>query len=399
MKIILEEAKKLKDSIIKDRRYLHQNAELGLDLPITTDYVITKLRKMGYDPQLISDSAVVATAGKKTGKTFLIRADMDGLPIAEETDLEYKSKTQNMHACGHDCHTAMLLGAAQILKNHEDELEGTVKLMFQPGEEQLAGAKAMVKAGVLENPRVDAAAMIHIFSGTPANAGTLIIPEGGYVSSSGDMFHIDIKGKGGHGAMPHTSVDPLNVASHIHIALQEIIAREMPPDSTAVITIGQMHGGNAANIIPDTAFIEGSIRAFDKDERKFMKKRLVELAESISTAFRASATAEYRMECPSVYNDPELHESIVKINRDLLGDENIKNMDFIYPGGKMTGSEDFGYVSEMVPTVMMILSGGSIEEGYPYPQHHPKVNFNEDIFYIGSAVYANTAIEWLRSNK
>ncbi len=397
MNSILEEAKALQDVIVKDRRYLHQNAELGHDLPITTAYVLKRLKEMGYDPEIIADSAVVALAGgKKPGKTFLLRADMDALPIIEENDLEYKSRTQNMHACGHDTHASMLLGAARLLKNHEDEIEGTVKLMFQPAEEQLSGAKAMVEAGVLENPKVDAAAMVHIFSGMPIPAGTLIIPEGGYISSSADMFHIDIKGKGGHGAMPQDSVDPLNVAAHIHTALQEVIAREVPPSSTTVITIGQMHGGNAANIIPDTAFIEGTIRAFNNDERNLMKTRVVEVAKGIASTFRATANVEYRMECPSVYNNPELYDQIVRINREFIGTENVKGFDAVYPGGKMTGSEDFGYVSEKVPALMMVLGGGSPEQGYPYPQHHPKINFNEDVFYIGAAVYANTAIEWLK---
>ena len=295
MNNILKEANALQEVIVRDRRYFHKNAEIGHDLPITTEYVLKRLREMGYEPELITDSAIVAlVGGKKPGKTFLIRADMDALPIVEENDLEYKSQTKNMHACGHDTHTAMLLGAAKILKDHEDEIEGTVKLMFQPAEEQLSGAKSMIEAGVLENPKVDAATMIHIFSGLPVPAGTLIIPKGGYVSSSGDMFHIDVNGKGGHGAMPQDSVDPLNVISHIHTALQEIIARELSPSSTAVITIGQLHGGNAANIIPDTAFMEGTIRAFDNDERVFMKKRVVEVANSIAAAFRATANVEYR---------------------------------------------------------------------------------------------------------
>ena len=400
MNNILKEANALQEVIVRDRRYFHKNAEIGHDLPITTEYVLKRLREMGYEPELITDSAIVAlVGGKKPGKTFLIRADMDALPIIEENDLEYKSQTKNMHACGHDTHTAMLLGAAKILKDHEDEIEGTVKLMFQPAEEQLSGAKSMIEAGVLENPKVDAATMIHIFSGLPVPAGTLIIPKGGYVSSSGDMFHIDVNGKGGHGAMPQDSVDPLNVISHIHTALQEIIARELSPSSTAVITIGQLHGGNAANIIPDTAFMEGTIRAFDNDERVFMKKRVVEVANSIAAAFRATANVEYRMECPSVYNDYTLYNQINKINIELLGEENIKSFDDVYVGGKLTGSEDFGYISEKVPSIMMALGGGSIEEGYPYPQHHPKVNFNEDAFYIGAAVYANTAIEWLKMNK
>ena len=400
MSRILEEARAIQNEIINNRRYLHQHAELGDNLTITTKYVVEKLEEMGYEPQIIANSAVVAlVGGKKDGKTFLLRADMDALPIKEENDLEYKSKTDSMHACGHDTHTAMLLGAAKILKNHEDELEGTVKLMFQPAEEQLAGARAMVEAGVLENPKVDAAAMIHIFSGMPVPAGTLLIPEGGYVSASADMFHIDIQGKGGHGAMPQDSIDPLNIAANIHLGLQEIIAREIHPSSTSIITIGQMHGGNAANIIPDTAYIQGTIRAFDKDDRALMKKRVVEIAEGIASTFRAKANVEYRMECPSVYNDPELYEQVLRFNKELLGEENVKGFDAAYPSGKMTGSEDFGYVSEKVPALMMALGGGSPEQGFPYPQHHPKVDFCEDVFYIGSAVYANTAIEWLKLNK
>lgn len=397
---ILEEAKSLQDSIVMDRRYVHKNAEIGMDLPVTTAYVIERLKSMGYEPQVITNSAVVALAGgKKEGKTILLRADMDALPIVEENGLEFKSTTKNMHACGHDTHAAMLLGAAQILKNHEDEIEGTVKLMFQPAEEQLSGAKAMVEAGVLENPKVDAAIMIHIFSGMPIPAGTLIIPNPGYFTSSGDMFHIDIKGKGGHGAMPQDCVDPLNVMAHIHTALQEIIAREIAPSNTAVITIGQMHGGNASNIIPDTAFIEGSIRAFNGNDREFMKTRVVEVAKGIASTFRAEAEVEYRIKCPSVYNDPDLYKHVVKINNELLGEENTQGFEKAFPGGKMTGSEDFGYVSEKVPSVMMALGGGSPEQGFPYPQHHPKVDFSEDVFYIGSAVYANTAIEWLKASK
>ena len=400
MNNILKEAKEIQDIIVKDRRYIHQNAELGHNLPITSGYVMSRLKEMGYEPELMGNSGVVALAvGKKKGKTFLLRADMDALPIVEENELEYKSSTQNMHACGHDAHAAMLLGAAQILITHLDEIEGTVKLMFQPAEEQLSGAKEMVNAGILENPKVDAAMMVHIFSGLSINGGTLIIPKGGYVSSSADMFHISINGKGGHGAMPHQSIDPLNVAAHIHISLQEIISREVAPDSTTVITIGQMHGGNAANIIPDKAFIEGTIRAFNGDERKLMKNRVVEISKGIAATFRAEADVEYRMECPSVYNNPSLYNQILKINSDLIGEDSIKSFDDVYPSGKMTGSEDFGYISEEVPSIMMVLGGGSPEQGYPYPQHHPKVNFMEDVFYIGSAVYANTAIEWLKLNK
>lgn len=396
MRNLLEEAKNLQETIVKDRRYLHQHAEVGMDLPITSAYIVDRLKEMGYEPEVIAGSGVVALAGgKKPGKTILLRADIDALPILEENELEYKSNTGNMHACGHDIHAAMLLGAAKLLKDHEDEIEGRVKLMFQPAEEQLAGAKAMIEAGILESPKVDAAAMIHIFSGMPMKSGTLVVSEPGYTSSSADMFHISIKGRGGHGAMPQESVDPLNVAAHIFIALQEIIARETEPSRTAVITVGQLHGGNAANIIPDTAFLEGTIRAFHKDDRELMRNRVVEISQGIASTFRATANVEFRMECPSVYNDSQLSDFTIKTNKELLGDEGVITFSDIFPGGKMTGSEDFGYISEKVPSIMMALGGGSPEEGYPYPQHHPKVDFNEDIMYVGSAVYANTAMEWL----
>lgn len=400
MSNLLNEAKALQDEIVRDRRYLHKHAELGMELPVTSAYIIKRLKEMGYEPEVLAGSGVVVLAGgKKPGKVILLRADTDALPIAEENDLEYKSVTGNMHACGHDTHAAMLLGAAKLLKDHEDEIEGTVKLLFQPAEERLSGAKAMIEAGVLEFPKVDAAVMIHIFSGMPMKAGTLVVAAGGYSSSSGDMFHIEIQGAGGHGAMPQNSVDPLNAAAHIFIGLQEIIAREVAPSSTAVITVGQMHGGNAANIIPDTAFIEGTIRAFDERERELMKRRVVEISKGIAYTYRAEATVDYRMECPSVYNDASLSEFSIRTNREMLGDGNVLSFTDAFPDGKMTGSEDFGYVSEKVPTIMMALGGGSPEEGYPYPQHHPKINFKEDVFYIGSAVYANTAIQWLKRNK
>lgn len=397
MNHLLAEAKALQDQIVRDRRYLHQNAERGHDLPATTAYVSERLKAMGYEPKEMTPSGIVALAGgKKPGKTFLIRADMDALPIAEETGLEFRSKTQYMHACGHDTHAAMLLGAAKLLKGHEDEIRGAVKLMFQPAEELLAGAKTMIEAGILDNPKVDAAAMIHSFTGIGASHGLLVIPAGGYVTSSGDVFRIEINGKGGHGAMPHTSVDPLNVAAHIHIGLQEIIAREMDPSSTAIITVGIMQGGQAENIIPDSALLSGTIRSFNADERSFMKKRIAEIAKGVGTAYRATVNVTFPLEAPSVYNDPALYRRVLEINREMLGEERIKGLEIIYPGGKMTGCEDFSYVSERVPSVMMILTAGSPEKGYSYPLHHPKADFDESVLHLGAAVYANTALEWLK---
>jgi len=400
MKILLEDAKNLQDTMVAHRRYFHENAEIHMELPKTTEYVITKLKEMGYEPVEIAQSSVVAIAGgKKKGKTFLMRADMDALPISEETGLEFSSKTCNMHACGHDMHTAMLLGAAELLKKHEDEIEGQVKLMFQPGEEILNGAKTMIEAGVLENPNVDAAMMMHVFSGMNMPVGTMLVAKEGIASASADKFTIKIQGKGGHGAMPNTTIDPLNVAAHTFIALQEVIAREVAPSETAVLTIGKMQGGNAANIIADTATIEGTIRVLNNNTRAFMKERLVEISKSVATTFRATAEAWYDFGTPSVEVDKDLRNKVFKYSTELLGEEKVHDMDTVFPGGVLSGSEDFAYVSEKVPSVMLVLSGGSPEEGYPHPQHHPKVNFNEDVLQIGAATYANAAIEWLKNNK
>lgn len=402
MKNILKDSKALQNSIVAHRRYIHKNAEVNMDLPLTTKYVMNKLKEMGYEPKEICKAGIVAIAGgKKPGKTFLLRADMDALPIKEETDLPFKSENGNMHACGHDMHTAMLLGAAKLLKNHEDEIEGSVKLMFQPAEETTKGAKSMIEAGVLENPKVDAAMMLHVFTGIPAPAGLTLIPNAGVGTSAADIFTIKVHGKGGHGAMPNVTVDPLNILSHIHIALQAINARELPSGDNAVLTVGIINGGDAANVIPDTASLSGTIRTYSKENREFIKKRIEEISKGIAATFRGSAEIEYPMECPSTINDGKLVEQYAEYNKMLLEpDFIVSTSDFA--GGllaKMAGSEDFAYLSELVPSVMGLLSASSKDGTFKYPQHHPKAFFSEEPLYIGAAMYANTAIEWLKSNK
>ena len=400
MSNLLEEAKMLSDVIVKNRRYIHENAETHNNLPITTTYVSEKLIGMGYAPVEICQSGIVALAGgKKPGKTFLLRADMDALPIVEENELKFKSITQNMHACGHDMHTSMLLGAAQLLKNHEDEIEGTVKLMFQPAEETLWGANAMIEAGVLDNPKVDAAMMIHVASGIPVPTGTIAIPEAGVVSAAADWFEIKIAGKGGHGAMPNMAVDPINVLAHIHTALQEINSREIAPGENVALTIGQIRAGNTSNVIPDTGFMSGTIRTYSNDVREFIKNRLTEIATGIASSFRATAEVVYTKGCPCLTSDEDLTKQIFKYSKELFGEDRVIDMSKLTGGKKMSGSEDFAFISELVPTVMVSLGAGSIDEGYLFPLHHPKASFNENALSTGAAMYANTAIEWLKNNK
>ena len=258
----------------------------------------------------------------------------------------------------------------------------------------------MIGAGVLENPKVDAAMMIHVFTNIPVPSGIVAIPPGGVATAAADVFSVTVHGKGGHGAMPHLSVDPLNVIAHLHIALQEILAREIAPTETAALTIGQIHGGNAANVIPDMASLSGSIRSYSKETREFIKKRLEEIASSVAVTFRATATVSYFTECPSVINDTELVTQVTSSATELLGTSRVVDLASIAGGAftKNPASEDFACITELVPGIMVVLSAGSTQEGYLYPQHHPRARFNEEILYLGAGLYANTAIEWLSNN-
>lgn len=395
---ITNRAMALQEKLVEHRRTFHQNPEVHLELPLTTRYVKEKLTEMGYEPQECGYGIVALAGGKKPGKVFLIRGDMDALPVIEQTEEPFKSLNNNMHACGHDMHTAMMLGAAQLLKDFEDEIQGTVKLMFQPAEETLAGAKSMVEAGLLDHPKVDAAMMIHVMSGFPLPSGKLIVPAAGIASASSDWFQVNIKGKGGHGAMPDTTIDPINVAVHIHTSLQTINSRELAPSESAVLTVGLLHGGTTSNVIPDTAKMEGTIRTFNPQTREFIKKRLREISEGVGKTFRAEVEVHYPIGCPSVVVDKNLAEATLKHLRDLLGEEDVLPMEKLIPGGKLSGSEDFGFISEMVPSIMLALSAGNSEEGHTFPMHHPKVTFDESPLYRGAASYAYLALRWLEEN-
>ena len=398
-KEIYSSALSIQEQLVEYRRFLHQNPELSMDLPITSNFVKEKLTEMGYTTVDCGKSGVLAIAGgKETGKVFLIRGDMDALPIKEEVDLEFKSTNENMHACGHDLHTAMLLGAAKILKEREDEIEGTIKLMFQPAEETFLGAKSMIAAGILENPTVDAASMIHVMSGISIPAGKIMIPEPGLASAASDWFEIHIKGKGGHGAMPNDSIDPLNIASHLHIALQVINSRELSPAENAVLTVGILKGGTTSNVIPDTAELHGTIRTFNPEIREFIKKRIIEISDYTAKAFRGEAEVKIIDGCPSLDNSKNLVDAAEVYLGELLGQENVLSMSEL-GGGKMSGSEDFAYVSEKVPSLMIGLSAGLTIDGNKYPMHHPKVVFDESVLHIGAATHAYMAMKWLSDNK
>jgi hippurate hydrolase len=396
---MLEAAKGLQQEIVDNRRNLHKNPELGMKLPYTVEFVQEKLKEVGVESQILGGGVVANIGDPSKGKTILLRGDMDALPIKEETGLEFASINSAMHACGHDVHTSTLLAAAKLLKAMEGELQGNVKLMFQAGEEVLTGAKTMIAEGILENPKVDAAMMIHVFSGIEAEHGKLLVPKEGASSMAPDEFHIYIQGKGGHGAMPQTTVDPLNIAAQTYIALSELISREIKPGEKALCVIGQMSGGLASNVIPDTAYIAGAIRTMSPVTREFMKNRLVEIAKGTASVFRGTSEVKFGIQCPSVLNDKNLRESGIKFGKELLGEEGVLPLDGYMDDGMLSGSEDFGFLSEIVPSFMAIMSMGSPSNGYQYSHHHPKTDFDEEQFYKGAAYYAYFAKRWLEENQ
>ncbi len=394
----LKEAKEIENEILENQQYLHQNAEVGFELSKTTEYVKIKLEELGCEVSSCGKSGIVSLIGKGQGKTFLLRADMDALPIKEEVDVDFACETGNMHACGHDFHTAMLLGAAKLLKKHENEINGIVKLMFQPAEEILSGAKNMIENGVLENPKVDVALMLHIMAGLPLKTGTVIVANG-VSAPAADYFTINIQGKGCHGSTPQQGVDALTIGSHIIIALQEINARELGVSDEATLTIGKMNGGTTGNVIADKTVLEGTLRAYNEEIRQHIKKRVSEITEGIANTFRGKGTADFGNGCPPLKNDGALSREIERYLTDALGKEWVLNTEKM--GGrtnKSGGSEDFSYISQEVPSLMLALAAGNSGEGYQYPQHHPKVKFDEKVLPIGSAVLAQCAFSWLENH-
>ena len=378
MSDLMKRAEELKDVIVKDRRTIHETPEINAELPETTKYVIKCLKEMGYEPKEICNCGVVATTTPKPGKVLLLRADMDALPMQETSGVDFASKNNYAHTCGHDCHTAILLGAARLLKEREDELEGTVKFMFQPDEEGLTGAQAMIDAGVMENPKVDGAFGMHI-TGEGLPCGHIGFHEGPFMASS-DRFTITIHGKGGHGAYPHTNIDPINVAAHTHIALQEIISREVNTAEPAVLTIGSIHAGDAPNIIPEYAVMEGSIRTYNNDVREYIKSRLVEIAQYTALKFRCTAEVVFTK---------EMHGYI----SDFLGADKLHEIPAVM------GSEDFALLTGLVPGAFFNIGAEVADPEGRYSCHNPNVVFDESALPIGAATFANCAIQWLKNNK
>ena len=377
-----------KEELIAWRRELHQHPELGFELPRTTAFVMEKLKSFGYAPERVGRAGITCTAGRG-GKTILLRADMDALPMGEESGLPFASENGCMHACGHDIHTTALLGAARLLKEREEELEGTVKLLFQPAEETMEGAADVFAAGILEHPHVDAALALHVVHAPLGTAG--YTP--GHACGASDVFTVTVHGKGGHGAAPHNNIDPINIAAHIILALQTINSREVSPNQMIVLTVCSVHAGSAANVTPADAVLKGTIRTMDTRVKAFARRRLEEICQGVCATFRASCQVDFVGEgIPPMVNDNALAEELGGYIDDMLGKGTTYHIE------RMTGSEDFSVFSDHVPCALFWFGTGSTEEGYAYGVHDPRVTFHEDAIPMMAAVYAQAAVRWLQQH-
>lgn len=346
---------------------------------------------MEFNPQLCGHG-VTATIGK--GKpVILLRADMDALPITELSGEEFTCTSGNMHACDHDIHTAMLLTAARMLKEDEYHLQGTVKLMFQNAEEVFKGANGMIEHGILDNPRPDAAMAYHMMIGKN-QVGTYMYNAGAIMMNSVDEFKIIIHGKGTHGAYPHQGIDPINIGVHIHLALQELIAREANPQDICTLTIGKFNAGSAANIIPESAILQGTLRTNNVSTRENLLSRMKEVCHKIADTYRGTVEIEMVSTVPPLMCDPQLTLEMAEY-MSQIGIEGLKGI----PNSTATVSEDLAIIAEKIPTTYMILTAGFMDERGDYPLHHPKAQFDENVCVIGAACFAYCVSHWLGNHK
>ena len=391
---IKELVRENRDYVISLRRHFHQYPELSMEEYETSKKIKEELDKMGIEYRSAANTGIIATIkGDKPGKTIALRADMDALPMEETPNCEFAATNGAMHSCGHDMHTAMLLGAAKLLKQNQDQIEGTVKLVFQPDEEGFTGAKKMIKAGVLENPKVDAAMAMHVNSGTPSN---LVVCGLGTSIGGCNRFRIVVKGTGCHGAMPETGVDPIFIANQIYSAIQEITNREIVATQPVVITIGKFVGGDAPNIIPGEVIMEGTIRTLDKEVGEYVFKRMGEIVSATAKMLRGEAELIELSSVPPLANNKDLATEVTGYVKDIVGEQGV----FLFEGGGM-GSEDFASYSYEVPSLYLILGAGAKNENplYGEPMHNTKVVFNEDVLVTGAAIHTYSAITWLKNHK
>lgn len=386
---VLADARAQSDWIVGLRRTLHRFPELMYEEVKTSQLVCDTLDQLGINYERgIAVTGVFATLGTGESPCIALRADMDALPIHEETDVPFRSEVDGkMHACGHDCHTAMLLGAAKLLRERESELRGTVRLLFQPAEEGGAGGKRMRDEGALDNPGVERIFGLHVWPKLPT--GTIGSRAGTFLAAAGEV-EITIHGKGGHAATPHLCIDPVVTAAKVITELQTIISRSLDPLDSGVISITTVHGGEAYNVIPETVRLSGTIRALTMDRFRWLQDRVKSLAAQVAAANDCSATIEFHGEAyPPTVNDAAVWSDVQDIGAELLGREAVHEIP------PVMGGEDFAFYAERVPGCFVGLGVSNEATGCTYHVHHPKFKVDEDALPIGSALHACFALQSL----
>jgi hippurate hydrolase len=388
---LLDEAKELLPDLVALRRAIHAEPELGLELPKTREKVLERLEALPLEIETHKQSsAVVATLrGAKPGRSILLRADMDALPMPEDTGLPFASKTPGaMHACGHDAHTAMLVGAARLLVARRAELRGSVVFMFQPGEEGHAGARVMLEEGLLERePKVDAAFALHV---APEFRPGMIATRGGTLLASADVFEISVRGKGGHASMPHLCCDPIPAACAIVPALQTFITRSIAATDPVVITVTMLRAGTTSNVIPETATLTGTIRAHSESAREKAQEGVHRVADGIARAHGVEAEVKLLPGYPVTVNDGDFDGFVQSVARELLGERSVVQL----PAPFM-GAEDFSYVLQQVAGSMAVLGMRPPGPDAPAPCHSNRMQIDEAGMAHGAALHAAVALRFL----
>lgn len=388
MEYFLKESEKIKDEVIGIRRRLHENPELGYEEYNTSKLIQKFLKDNNIEYRLVAGTGVYGIIRGKGNKTVALRADMDALPITEKNNCKYASKNRGkMHACGHDGHTAILLGTAKLLNLNKDKIHGNVVLLFEPAEETVGGAKEMIKEKVLDSPHVDGIIGLHVNEEIPCGC---IGIKTGVVHAASNPFHIRIVGKGGHGAHPDTTVDPIIIAVNVINTLQTVVSREIPPTDPAVITIGSIHGGTAENIIPEEVEISGIIRTMKSEHREYVKKRLKEIVEGITHSMRGNCEIRIDESYPCLYNDKNMENIVKNTAVNIIGNKNV--IELTSPS---MGVESFAYFSMERPSAFYFLGCRNEEKGIINPAHGSLFDIDEDCLELGVAIQASAAVKFL----
>ncbi len=366
------------EELSRHRRHFHMHPELSMKEFETSAYIERELRGVELDAIRtgVGQTGILGTLrGGRPGPVTLLRADIDALPVTEVADVEYKSTNNGvMHACGHDAHIAILLCAARELSRRRAEIPGTLVFCFQPGEEGYAGNKLMIEDGALENPHVDRCFALHVFSGL--EAGKIGLRDGPFFASS-DEFHLTIRGKGGHGAMPERAVDPIVAGAHFVTMLQTIVSREIAPKDPAVFTVGKFHAGSTFNVIPSEAEMEGTVRSFDREVRESMPERMERILRGLSEAMRVECELKYRYGYPPTVNDPAMNHIVRNAGERVLGAQNV-----VYPHDIVMWAEDMAYMLEQRPGAYFIVGARGPQLGV-FPQHSANYDIDERALEVG----------------